>query len=54
MCDHRSFELLKKYYPNFSEDNIHKISNAGHWLHFENPSQFTSTLTSILSDVVKR
>lgn len=31
------FELIKKHFP---EAKIETVSNAGHWLHAENPSEF--------------
>lgn len=38
---------IKKHFPNFI---LKEISNAGHWLHAENPSQFFSIVNQFISE----
>ena len=40
------FDLIKKHFP---LSNIEPISNAGHWLHSENPKEFYNKVVSFLN-----
>ncbi len=37
--------IIKEFFPNF---RIHKINQAGHWLHFDNKESFLKTINEIL------
>lgn len=52
-CTRAECERLGQVYKNFKEENIHKIENAGHWLHFDNPAQFTKVLINIVKNNVR-
>ena len=37
--------LIKKYFPKYS---IHKVNNAGHWVHYDKPEIFEKIVKSII------
>lgn len=40
-------EDFKRIYTELGSENIHRIEDAGHWLHFEKPKEFLGTLDAI-------
>lgn len=45
--DSVNVQNFKEVYRNLTDANIHRIEDAGHWLHFEKPQVFLDTLDMI-------
>jgi pimeloyl-ACP methyl ester carboxylesterase len=51
--DDASLAGFKKLYRNFTDSNVYPIKHAGHWLHFEQSTQFLADVDDIFKKYKK-